>query len=195
LQTKSGVFIAVIALVIAIAAGILFRFGEPAASAPRLVGQVQNFVLTQERVSAPAEAWTDADGAMVSLGDFQDKVVLLNFWATWCGPCVRELPSINELQAKLGGDDFEVIALNIDRGGAAVAKPMVERLKLDRLKLHLDPESRLPRELGVRVMPTTIVYDRTGRELGRLQGAAEWNSPEALALISYFVDNPDFPDR
>jgi thiol-disulfide isomerase/thioredoxin len=195
MQTKSGIIIAAIAVVLVLVAGVALRFGAPPESTLRLVGEVRNFELAQERRTAPAEAWHDAAGAAVSLGDFRGQVVLLNLWASWCAPCLRELPSLNALQAGLGGGDFRVIALNIDRDGEKSARPMVQRLELDRLELYLDPENRLPRELGIRVMPTTILYDRGGREIGRLQGPAEWNAPEAQGLISFFVDHPDYLDR
>ena len=192
MQTKAGIIVAAILIVLIVVAGLIFGFGDPARHGPKYTGQMQNFVLTKGRADPPAETWRDADGTSVSLKDFRGKVVLLNFWASWCAPCLRELPSINALQAKLGGDKFQVVALNLDRNGAKAALPMIERLKLDRLKLQLDPESKVAVDLGVSVMPTTIVYDATGRELGRLKGAAEWNSPEALELVSYFIDNPDF---
>lgn len=195
MQTKAGIIIAAILFVLVIIAGVVFRFGAPEETSPKLVGQVQNFVLSQDAPRAPDEAWHDAGGAAVSLGDFRGKVVLLNFWASWCAPCLRELPSINDLEAKLGGDKFEVVALNLDRKGEALARPVIDKLNLDRLKLNLDPESRVARELGVRVMPTTIIYDSAGRELGRFQGAADWNAPEAIALVSFFIDHPDFLDR
>lgn len=192
MQTKAGIIVAAILIVLIVVAGLIFGFGDPARHGPKYTGQMQNFVLTKGRADPPAETWRDADGTSVSLKDFRGKVVLLNFWASWCAPCLRELPSINALQAKLGGDKFQVVALNLDRNGAKAALPMIERLKLDRLKLQLDPESKVAVDLGVSVMPTTIVYDAAGRELGRLKGAAEWNSPEALELVSYFIDNPDF---
>ena len=158
---------------------------------PRIEGQVQNFIITNAALPAPPMTWTDADGANISLADFRGKVVMVNFWATWCAPCLRELPSINELQAKLAGDDFTVVAINIDKEGKQVAEPFATRLGLDRLDLYLDPALVVARAMGVQVMPTTIVYDREGREIGRLMGGAEWNSPEAIALLRFIIENPD----
>lgn len=153
----------------------------------RIEGQVQNFIVNER--PGPDTEWRSGDGAKVSLADFNGKVVMVNFWATWCAPCIRELPSINRLQATLGGDDFTVVAINIDTGGKAVAAPFAKRLEIDNLDLYLDPRGSTSRAMGVNVMPTTVVYDRQGKEVGRLEGGAEWDSPEALALLRWFIEN------
>ena len=107
----------------------------------------------------------------------------------------RELPGISHLQAKLAGKGFTVVALNIDRGGAKVARRMLRQLKVDNLDLHLDPKGASGRILGLRAMPTTYLFDRQGREVGKLEGIAEWDSPDAVKLIQYFIDNPGYADR
>jgi thiol-disulfide isomerase/thioredoxin len=161
--------------------------GGDDASSFRVEGQVQNFLLGNR--PGPDAQWRSGEGAKVSLADFTGKVVMVNFWATWCAPCIRELPSINRLQAVLGGDDFTVVAINIDTGGEAVAAPFAKRLKIGNLDLYLDPRGATSRAMGVNVMPTTVVYDRAGQEVGRLEGGAEWDSPEALALLHWFINN------
>jgi thiol-disulfide isomerase/thioredoxin len=153
----------------------------------RIEGQVQNFVVGDR--PRPDAQWRNENGNRVSLTDFGGKVVMVNFWATWCAPCIRELPSINRLQAELGGDDFTVVAINIDTGGEAIAAPFAKRLEIDNLDLYLDPRGATSRAMGVNVMPTTVVYDRTGQEVGRLEGGAEWDTPEALALLRWFIEN------
>ena len=157
------------------------------ASSLRVEGQVQNFLVGDRPV--PDAEWRSGEGAKVSLADFSGKVVMVNFWATWCAPCIRELPSINRLQAVLGGDDFTVVAINIDTGGEAVAAPFSKRLKIGNLDLYLDPRGATSRAMGVNVMPTTVIYDRGGQEVGRLEGGAEWDSPEALALLEWFIND------
>jgi thiol-disulfide isomerase/thioredoxin len=122
-------------------------------------------------------------GAPQSLADFRGKVVLLNIWATWCGPCRREMPTLDRLQAKLGGPDFEVVALSIDRAGIPVVKKFYEELGLKALRIYVDKTSRTTQELGVVGLPTTLLFDRSGHELGRLIGPAEWDSP---AMIDVF---------
>lgn len=131
----------------------------------------------------PDLTFENGESARQSLADFRGKVVLLNIWATWCGPCRREMPTIDRLQAKLGGPDFEVVALSIDRAGVPVVKKFYEELKLTSLGIYVDKSGRTTQELGIVGLPTTLLLDREGRELGRLVGPAEWDSP---AMIDVF---------
>jgi thiol-disulfide isomerase/thioredoxin len=131
----------------------------------------------------PNLTFENGDGARRSLGDFRGKVVLLNIWATWCGPRRREMPTLDRLQAKLGGPDFEVVALSIDRAGIPVVKKFYEELGLKALRIYVDKTSRTTQELGVVGLPTTLLLDRSGHDLGRLIGPAEWDSP---AMIDVF---------
>ena len=179
------------AVALVVAAAVFWPSATVIEDGPRLVGQMQNFTLAETVGERPDIAWTDTDGKTVKLADFDGKLVLLNFWATWCAPCIRELPSINALQAKMQGDDFTVIALSIDREGKPVAERMRQRLKLDRLPLYLDPPGLVAKALDVRFMPTTVLFDRRGREIGRMEGVAEWNGREASDLVRYFIDRPN----
>ncbi len=135
-------------------------------------------------------AFTDAGGAPLTLADKRGKVVVLNLWATWCPPCVREMPSLDRLQAALGGADFEVVALSVDRSGAAVVLPFLEKLGIGALDIYLDTSSRVLRTLAINGLPTTVLIDRDGREVGRVIGPAEWDSDEAIALIRHYLGNP-----
>ena len=132
--------------------------------------------------AVPDMAFLTADGE-TSLAAYRGKVVVLNFWATWCAPCVREMPSLDRLQAMLGGDELEVIALSEDRGGMPLVIGFYKRYGLEHLARYLDPSGRVAAALGVVGMPTTVVIDREGREIGRMVGPTEWDSPAALALI------------
>ena len=160
-------------------------------SVPKLVNQMKTFKLTTNTSARPDISWKDANDNKVTLELFDGKVVLLNFWASWCPPCIRELPSINRLQAKLGGDKFTVIALNIDRGGKPIANRFKQKLKLDKLDLHVDQKNAVARLLKIKALPTTIVFDSKGREVGKMEAAAEWDAKEALSLIQYFINNPN----
>ncbi len=157
---------------------------------PPTVGQMQNFLIASSRFPGPEANWSDGNGGTVSLADFRGKVVLVNFWASWCAPCLRELPSLNALQKDLGSDQFEVVAINIDVQGKRVAEPFAERLNLDALDLYLapSPPGRFSRGVGVQVMPTTVLYDRAGLEIGRMQGPAEWNGADAKNLMQFYFD-------
>ena len=186
--TKFGVFALFAALVIVFSAA---SAPARAADGPKLEGHMEIFQLASGTRPRPEITWKDGNGKTVSLKDFDGKVVLVNFWATWCAPCVRELPSLDRLAASLDGQEFNVVAINIDRGGKPVARKMLRRLKLKNLDLYLDRENTAVRRFGVRQMPTTYVFNRKGREVGKLEGAAEWDEPEAVALVKYFIDNPN----
>ena len=165
------------------------------AAGPNLSGPMHVFQLAPSTRPRPTTTWKDASGKNLTLADFSGKVVLVNYWASWCPPCIRELPSIDRLQASLGGDNFTIVAINIDRGGKSIARRMAKRLKIKNLTLYLDRESNSARGLGVRSMPTTFVFDRKGREVGKLEGGAEWDDKAAVELINYFIKNPGYADN
>ncbi len=158
-----------------------------AEASPPLAGFMQNFQLADQPETVGDLVWRDADGAEVRLADFAGKVVLLNFWATWCAPCVREMPSLDRLQAARGSDDFTVIALSADFGGMNQILPFYEKTEIAELAPYHDPKGAVRRSLGVRGLPTTILFDRGGREIGRLEGVAEWDDADAKALMDWAV--------
>ena len=156
---------------------------------PPLQGMFKdNFTLLDTPVPAPQNGFTDAGGQEITLAAFEGQVVLLNFWATWCAPCVREMPTLDRLQDKLGPQGLAVVAVSQDRGGLAVVAPFVKRLGLRRLKIYLDPRGALSRAFGLGGLPTTLLIDAEGRLVGGLEGPAEWDSEEALALIRHYLD-------
>jgi len=152
-------------------------------------GTVKAFERATTPKPAPDLRWRGPEGTETSLAAYRGKVVLMNLWATWCAPCIKELPSLERLQAKLQKEPFALVALSIDRNepGAEKARAMLKRLHLDALAFHHDGEGRVFRALGVEVMPTTVVFDSAGREVGRLKGPAEWDAPEAEALVRSFI--------
>ena len=136
----------------------------------------------------PALAFTDADGAAKGLADFKGRVVLLNIWATWCVPCRAEMPALDRLQARLGGPDFQVLALSIDRKGIEAVKPFYLELGLGSLGIYLDRSGSAAHALNTEGVPTTLLIDREGREVGRKLGPAQWDEPNAIALIRRAID-------
>lgn len=138
--------------------------------------------------AAPATTYVAAGGAAASLADHAGKVVVLNFWATWCAPCVRELPSLDRLAAALPRENFAVLALSTDRGGDKKAGPFLEKLEIERLAADLDPKSALARALGLRGLPTTFVIDPDGKVVAKLEGIAEWDSPEFVAWFKSIAE-------
>jgi|TARA_R110002167_G_scaffold235512_2_gene440766 thiol-disulfide isomerase/thioredoxin len=130
----------------------------------------------------------DGDGRNLTLADFEGRVVLLNIWATWCPPCREEMPTLDALQARLGGSDFHVLPLSIDRAGLEPVRRFYRETGIRNLDLYIAEDTRAMLALAVVGLPTTILIDRIGRERGRLAGPAEWNSPEAVAQISALID-------
>lgn len=137
--------------------------------------------------SLPVLAFIDGEGRPRTLADFRDKVVLLNIWATWCGPCRREMPTLDRLQARLGGDRFEVVALSIDRAGTEIVRAFFDKIDIDHLRIFIDESGRAARDLKIFGLPATLLIGRNGRELGRLVGPAEWDTPEMIAFFETVI--------
>jgi len=131
----------------------------------------------------PEIHFADEEGHELTLGDFGGRVVLLNVWATWCVPCRKEMPTLDRLQARLGGKDFLVIALSIDREGVAPVKRFYQELKFEKLAIYVDPSGKGSRTLVIPGVPTTLLIDRQGREIARKMGPAEWDGQEMVSLV------------
>jgi thiol-disulfide isomerase/thioredoxin len=176
------------ALVAGAIGGWLMMKGPLAAGdRPPLAGQMKKFSLHETPRPAPEAAFQTTDGKRVDLGEFHGRLILVNLWATWCPPCVEEMPSLERLQAALGSDDFTVVAISSDRTGLKVVSPFLEKHGLQRLPIYLDPDTSFTRSTGARGLPTSLLIDRDGRELGRFEGAADWDSGDATALIRYYL--------
>jgi len=128
-------------------------------------------------------AFQDEAGKPLKLSDWKGRVVLVNLWATWCAPCRKEMPDLAKLQKELGSDQFEVVAISVDRKGAEASSTFLKETGADNLKLYMEPTTAIVGELQSAGLPATLLIDRQGRELGRLLGPADWASPEAQALV------------
>lgn len=146
-----------------------------------------NFVLHDAPIPAPDVHFTDGDGSPRTLADFRGKLVLLNVWATWCVPCRKEMPTLDRLQAALGGPDFEVVALSIDRGGPEVVKKFYAEVGVRHLAVHVDTTGKAGFALATAGLPTTLLIDAHGQELGRLIGPAEWDAPEMVTFLKSII--------
>ncbi len=147
----------------------------------------ENFTFSDPPVPAPSEAFQALHGPEVTLDDFRGQVVLVNFWATWCAPCVREMPSLERLHTALEDEGFAVLAISQDRGGSSVVAPFLGRLDLQRLPVYLDPKGKLARIFALKGLPTSFVIDRNGQVVAGLVGPAEWDSPEAIAFMRHYL--------
>ncbi len=146
-------------------------------------GEMAAFVFKKTPEELPVFSFLDKDGKERTLADWRGRVVLLNLWATWCLPCRKEMPALDRLQAELGSETFEVVAVSVDRTGLEGARKFLDGIKVSRLALYADPTVRLTSTLKSIGMPATLLLNKEGREIGRLVGPAEWDSPEAKALI------------
>jgi thiol-disulfide isomerase/thioredoxin len=135
----------------------------------------------------PVLEFEDGEGRSRSVSQFAGKVVLLNVWATWCAPCREEMPALDRLQQKLGERGFEVLALSIDTAGAAVVKRFYEEIGVRSLAIYIDPTTRASAGLGIVGVPTTLLIDGRGREVGRRTGPAEWDGPQAVRTIEEYL--------
>ena len=131
----------------------------------------------------PELRFNDADGRAHTLADFRGKVVLLNIWATWCEPCREEMPALDRLEAKLGGERFHVLALSVDQQGPAVARKFYAQVGIKALPLYVDPTAKAAFTLDAAGLPASLLIDRQGREIGRHLGAVKWDDPQVLQRL------------
>lgn len=147
------------------------------------VGSVAKFEFFDAPKTLPETPFADRDGHAATLASFRGKTVLVNFWATWCEPCRVEMPSLARLQTSLGGETFAVVTIALDLEGYPVLDAFLAEIGVTNLPVYWDRSNRLPVELETKGLPMTIIIDRGGRWIGRLDGPAEWDTAEALALL------------
>lgn len=152
-------------------------------------GQLAAFAVYNTPKELPAFTFVDEKGKKHSLKELRGKVVLLNLWATWCGPCRHEMPWLDQLKYKYRNAPFEMLTISIDRGGLKKPRRFFNQIGVKHLTLYGDPTGRLAAKLRAFGMPTTLLIDPEGRELGRIAGPAEWNSADAIAFIDAALAN------
>lgn len=155
---------------------------------PPLSGSIAKVELKEPRAALPSFPFKNLDGGDSDFSAFKGKVVLINFWATWCIPCIKEMPSLNKLVTTIGKEKFAVLALSLDGPTRAKVAPFIRDKELTALDVHLDDKRAAYGKLDILVLPTSILVDKQGREVGRLAGDAEWDTPEAVALIRHLIN-------
>ncbi len=152
------------------------------------IGEMEELDFSFAGDSIPAASFTGADGQAVSLADFQGRIIMVNFWATWCGPCEKEMPGLGALQRARTGKDFTLVAISVDKEEDAdyALRRLGELAGPETLDFYIaTPESgyEVVYGAGVQGFPTTILYDRQGNEIARLPREADWSSLEAVNFI------------
>lgn len=191
----------IIVIVAAIAGGVLLQQGQDAGTVaacaasdaklaglePLSRGEVAAFTVPEKSQILPDLSFIDGTGKERHLSEWRGRTVLLNIWATWCAPCRHEMPALDRLQATIGSERFEVVAVNIDIGDTAKAKAFLKEIGIADLGFYADPSTGVFKELKAvgraPGMPTSLLVDTNGCELGFIAGPAEWDSPDAMRLI------------
>lgn len=189
---RAGIVAVIALLVLAILAPSAHAGQQP----PRLEGYGGQFTeLHPVRQARLTPFWT-GEGEEIDLSRFRGKVVLLNFWATWCAPCIHEMPALDALAAEMAGDDLAVVPVSIDERGLAAVAPFHRRHGLDHLEIYLDPDGYTaydtadnPNDAAFALygLPVTYLVDHEGRVHGYIPGAVDWHSNEAKALIRHYT--------
>lgn len=150
-------------------------------------GTMKRFQFHEKPIPATAAKFQDENGNDFSFSDFNGQVILVNLWATWCAPCIKEMPDLNELQKSLGSENFQVVLLSENQDGIESSIKWLEEHNISNLNTYIDGNRAVARSLKSTALPTSILIGGDGNEIGRLIGPAEWNSGDAQALINYFI--------
>jgi thiol-disulfide isomerase/thioredoxin len=177
------VIVLVGAIVAAGSFAVYMLFGLNDEGVPQKLGSIDNFIAAREVQPAPRTVFLDEGGNRLTLDKFKGKIVVLNLWATWCTPCVAEMPMLDRLQHQLESLGVVVVALSIDTKGAKVVREFYDEHHIKHLDVYVDPTMRAQNGFKVIGLPTTILIDREGNDRGRIVGPAEWDEARAADLV------------
>jgi len=158
--------------------------GQTAENATSTAGEVKGVDRGHAGMPAPDVSFKDPDGEETSLAEFAGKPVLVNLWATWCAPCVKELPTLDRLKGAQGKNGLQVVAISQDNAPHASVVAFLDAHKIENLDAYQDENMDLSAKAGAEVLPTSILFDARGREIWRYVGDLDWTSPEAVKLLS-----------
>lgn len=165
--------------------------GEREAILAMREGDMRKLKIHAEALPPTAVEFFTEDGEALSFADSDGKFRLVNFWATWCGPCRVEMPTLDALQVEMGGDDFQVMAIATGLNKLKGLRRFNKSVGIENLPILLDPKSALARKKSVLGLPVTMLLDRQGREVARLQGGAEWASDDTKELLLALMEAAD----
>ncbi len=184
LNTYAAINLAIMAIIAAVSSTYAIA-GTKNKAPPK--GVLSHFKPALSIINAPETPFTDRYGQKLTLKNYRGKTILVNFWATWCVPCIEEMPSLERLQNKFRGSRVKVLAISVDHRGWAKINPFIKRMNLTNVSIFHDVGSKLMLKLKVKGLPTTILFDHKGIEVGRLTGAAKWDADEVIALIQRYL--------
>ncbi len=150
-------------------------------------GDMKKLTFHSEPQPVSAQPFNTWDGGEGYLADYAGKYVVLNFWATWCPPCLKEMPHLSELQSEMGGASFEVVTIATGRNPPQAMQRFFEDINVDNLPLHTDPRQTIAREMAVLGLPITVILNPEGEEIARMRGDADWSSDSAKAIVAALI--------
>ena len=185
-----SLFIFFIIFIIFIISFIYLYLGKTTkvSDSPNLKGEVIKFIANNNPKNTNKIFWENIDRDIDRIKNYNGKVVLMNFWATWCAPCIEELPAIDKLKMIIDEDKFEVVAINLDSGDRSKAENLLKKLKIKNIELFFDTNNYLADFLDVSVIPTTIIFGKKAIEKGRIFGNINWTKREAVELINFYIN-------
>ena len=187
---KIVVFTLILVVAVSISAGYsIFRTDEEPNTCHIGKSILGNFQEPELRVNAPNTVFFDGSNNKRRLTDLKGKGIVLNLWATWCKPCISEMPQLNRLKGLLNEENIVVLAISQDRQGAPIVKKFLKTNKLHNLETFIDKGGKLIRDLRAKGLPTTILFNKENQEIGRVLGIAEWDAPETVTFIQKCLDN------
>ena len=151
-------------------------------------GDMKKMTIANNTTSAPKTIFFDTGGKELTLNDFKGRLTLVNFWATWCAPCRKEMPSLEVLSNQIGGDTFQVVTIATMRSSEEAVKKFFNDNNIIDLPKFRDPKGYLARASGVAALPLTILLDRNGNEISRLIGDADWAQDETIEFIKKAIE-------
>lgn len=151
------------------------------------VGDMRKLTFHSAPIAGSDVAFMSEDGNEMTLADFNGQHIMLNFWATWCAPCRKEMPELSALQTDLGGEKFQVVTVATGRNPLPAMQKFFDEIGIDNLPLHTDARQSFARSMGVLGLPVTLIMDPDGNEIARLQGDADWHSDSAVAIITTLI--------
>ena len=147
----------------------------------------RNFQATDPIRLVPKLVFYDVDDKPLAISEYKGRGVVLNFWATWCAPCVKEMPDLDRLHALLKKEGIDVLALSVDRDALRLSKKFYKINAIRHMPVLIDKNRKVLRRLSIRGLPTTVLINPDGMEVGRIVGAIEWNSPENVAFLRHVL--------